>query len=141
MWMDLFAANDRWRPPNPLFGRIVKLLERFNLSTTSDDIKGIALRNSWDKPFGVNWASFLRAPDCGFCGRDARSARKARSCATPAAGSGGFRIRFFEYVRDKIEYDIQRQKEQRRVRLKGKACRRNKNWLPSTPPLRTEPAN
>lgn len=39
---DFFAANDRLEVSESTFGRIIKLLERFNLSTTSDDVKRIA---------------------------------------------------------------------------------------------------
>ncbi len=116
---DLFAANDRLEASESTFRRIVKLLERFNLSTTSDDIKGIAFEKFLGQTFRGELGQFFTPRPIVDFAVEMLDPQEGEVMCDPAAGSGGFLIRFFEYVRDKIEYDIQRQKEQRRAAIEG----------------------
>ena len=116
---DLFADNDRLDVSESTFRRIVRLLERFNLSTTSDDVKGIAFEKFLGQTFrGELGQFFTPRPIVDFAVEMLDPQEGAVMC-DPAAGSGGFLIRFFEYVRDKIERDIQRQKDARRAEIKA----------------------
>jgi len=118
---DLFAANDRLDVSASTFRRIVKKLERFNLSTTSDDVKGIAFEKFLGQTFrGELGQYFTPRPIVDFAVAMLDPAEGDVLC-DPAAGSGGFLIRVFEYVRDKIEHDIQRQKDARRAEIEAQS--------------------
>ncbi len=116
---DLFAANDRLEVSESTFRRIVKLLERFNLSTTSDDIKGIAFEKFLGQTFRGELGQFFTPRPIVDFAVELLDPQEGDVMCDPAAGSGGFLIRFFEYVRNKIERDIQQQKEQRRAAIEA----------------------
>jgi type I restriction enzyme M protein len=81
---------------------IVKLLERYNLSDTSEDIKGIAFERFLGRTFRGEIGQFF-TPRCivGFMIRMI-DPKEGDVICDPASGSGGFLIRFFEIVREKI---------------------------------------
>lgn len=116
---DLFAANDRLEVSESTFRRIVKQLERFNLSTTSDDIKGIAFEKFLGQTFRGELGQFFTPRPIVDFAVELLDPQEGDVMCDPAAGSGGFLIRFFEYVRDKIEHAIQQQKEQRRAAIEA----------------------
>lgn len=116
---DLFAANDRLEVSESTFRRIVKLLERFNLSTTSDDVKGIAFEKFLGQTFRGELGQFFTPRPIVDFAVELLDPQEGDVMCDPAAGSGGFLIRFFEYVRDKIERDIQRQKAARRAEIEA----------------------
>ncbi len=118
---DLFAANDRLEVSESTFRRIVKLLERFNLSTTSDDVKGIAFEKFLGQTFRGELGQFFTPRPIVDFAVELLDPQEGEVLCDPAAGSGGFLIRFFEYVRDKIVHDIQRQKDTRRAEIEAQA--------------------
>jgi type I restriction enzyme M protein len=81
---------------------IVKQLERYNLSATSEDIKGIAFERFLGKTFrGQIGQFFTPRPIVEFMIRMVDPTEEDVIC-DPASGSGGFLIRFFETVRQRI---------------------------------------
>lgn len=88
---------------------IVKELEKYNLSDTSEDIKGIAFERFLGRTFrGEIGQFFTPRPIVEFIIRMLEPAEDQVVC-DPASGSGGFLIRFFEIVRQHIHADVDRQ--------------------------------
>jgi len=87
---------------------IVKELERYNLSATSEDIKGIAFERFLGKTFrGEIGQFFTPRPIVEFMVR-MMDPKKGEVICDPASGSGGFLIRFFEIVREQIMAEADR---------------------------------
>ncbi len=88
---------------------IVKELERYNLSDTSEDIKGIAFERFLGRTFrGEIGQFFTPRPIVEFMVRMLNPGEGDIVC-DPASGSGGFLIRFFEMVRQQIMADADRE--------------------------------
>lgn len=117
----LFATGDRLEVSESTFKRIVKLLERFDLSKTSDDIKGLAFERFLGATFRGDLGQFFTPrPVVNFM-VDALDPHEGELVCDPAAGSGGFLIRVFEHVRDQIALDIQAQKDAARAKIEALA--------------------
>lgn len=101
---------------------IVRLLERYNLSDTSEDIKGIAFERFLGKTFrGEIGQFFTPRPIVEFMVRMVNP-KEGEVICDPASGSGGFLIRFFELVREQIlaDADLQYQKFRKSTERKKK---------------------
>lgn len=99
---------------------IVRLLERYNLSDTSEDIKGIAFERFLGKTFrGEIGQFFTPRPIVEFMVRMV-DPKEGEVICDPASGSGGFLIRFFEIVREQILADVDRQYQEFRREIEGK---------------------
>jgi type I restriction enzyme M protein len=105
----------------PATGReIVRLLERYNLSDTSEDVKGIAFERFLGKTFrGEIGQFFTPRTIVEFVVRMVEPAEGDIIC-DPASGSGGFLIRFFEIVREQVLADVDRQYQAYVKELEGK---------------------
>lgn len=81
---------------------IVKLLQSYDLSDTSEDIKGIAFERFLGRTFRGEIGQFF-TPRCivEFMVRMV-DPKEGDVVCDPASGSGGFLIRFFEIVREQI---------------------------------------
>lgn len=91
---------------------IVRLLEKYNLSDTSEDIKGIAFERFLGKTFrGEIGQFFTPRPIVEFMVRMLEP-KEGEVICDPASGSGGFLIRFFEIVRQQILADADREYEE-----------------------------
>lgn len=99
---------------------IVKLLERYNLSDTSEDIKGIAFERFLGKTFRGEIGQFF-TPRCivEFMVRMV-DPKEGDVICDPASGSGGFLIRFFEIVREQILADADRQYQGHKKEIEAK---------------------
>jgi hypothetical protein len=96
---------------------IVRLLERYNLSDTSEDIKGIAFERFLGRTFrGEIGQFFTPRPIVEFMVRMVEPKEGDIIC-DPASGSGGFLIRFFEIVREQILADADRQYQKYRAKI------------------------
>lgn len=116
---DLFAETDLLEISEETFRRIVKKLERFDLSKTSDDIKGLAFERFLGNTFrGELGQFFTPRPAVNFM-VDVLAPREGELICDPAAGSGGFLIRAFEHVRAAIAADIQAQKDKSRAEIEA----------------------
>jgi type I restriction enzyme M protein len=102
----IFEQDDRINL-KPATGReIVARLERYNLSDTSEDIKGIAFERFLGRTFrGEIGQFFTPRPIVEFM-IHMLDPQEGEVICDPASGSGGFLIRFFEIVRQKILADV-----------------------------------
>lgn len=98
----IFAAEEKINLKHDTAQAIVKELERYNLSDTSEDIKGIAFERFLGRTFrGEIGQFFTPRPIVEFMIQMVEPQEGDVVC-DPASGSGGFLIRFFEIVRQKI---------------------------------------
>ena len=98
----------------------MKELERFNLSATGDDIKGLAFERFLGDTFrGELGQFFTPRPIVDFM-VDLLDPQESELVCDPAAGSGGFLIRAFEHVRTKISDDVQAKKDVFRAATEAK---------------------
>ena len=96
---------------------IVRLLEKYNLSDTSEDIKGIAFERFLGKTFrGEIGQFFTPRPIVEFM-VSMLDPKEGDIICDPASGSGGFLIRFFEIVRQQILADADRQYQEYKARI------------------------
>ena len=99
---------------------IVRLLERYNLSDTREDIKGIAFERFLGKTFrGEIGQFFTPRPIVEFMVHMVNP-KEGEVICDPASGSGGFLIRFFEIVREKILADVDRQYREFRKKIESR---------------------
>lgn len=117
---DLFESNDTIKIKEASFEAIVKELEVYNLSRTADDIKGIAFEKFLGKTFRGELGQFFTPRTIVDFIVSVLDPEEGEIICDPCCGSGGFLIKAFEYVRDKIEKDIQSVKEQIKVQMFNK---------------------
>ena len=108
---DLFDENDSIRIRENSFEAIVKELEIYNLSTTSDDVKGIAFEQFLGRTFRGELGQFFTPRTVVDFMVEVLDPQEGEIICDPCCGSGGFLIKAFEYVRSKIEKEIHEQKE------------------------------
>ena len=99
---------------------IVRLLERYNLSDTSEDVKGIAFEKFLGRTFRGEIGQFF-TPRCivEFMVHMV-DPKEGDVICDPASGSGGFLIRFFEIVRQQILADADRQYQEYKETIEAK---------------------
>jgi type I restriction enzyme M protein len=99
---------------------IVRLLERYNLSDTSEDVKGIAFERFLGRTFrGEIGQFFTPRTIVEFMVRMVEPQEGDVVC-DPASGSGGFLIRFFDIVRQQILADADQQYQAYAVKVRRK---------------------
>ncbi len=108
---DLFDPNEKIKIKQASFEAIVKELEIYNLSTTSDDVKGIAFEQFLGRTFRGELGQFFTPRTIVDYMVEILDPQEGETICDPCCGSGGFLIKVFEYVRAKIEEDIQQAKE------------------------------
>lgn len=116
---EIFDPNDSIKIRETSFLQIVKELEKYNLSDTSDDIKGIAFEEFLGRTFRGELGQFFTPRTIVDYMVDVLDPEEGDVICDPCCGSGGFLIKAFEYVRDKIERDVQDQKEKIKERYFG----------------------
>ena len=114
---DLFEPNDTIKIKEASFEAIVKELEVYNLSRTADDVKGIAFEKFLGKTFRGELGQFFTPRTIVDFMVALLDPEEGEVICDPCCGSGGFLIKAFEYVREKIENDIQKAKEQIKAQL------------------------
>lgn len=107
----LFDDNAKIEIRENSFEQIVKELEIYNLSTTSDDVKGIAFEQFLGKTFRGELGQFFTPRTIVDFMVSILDPQEGEYICDPCCGSGGFLIKAFEYVREHIEKDIENQKE------------------------------
>ncbi len=117
---DIFSENDRLEISEDTFRRIVKELERFDLSKTGDDIKGLAFERFLGNTFRGELGQFFTPRPLVEFVINLLDPREGELICDPAAGSGGFLIRAFEHVRARIGEAIQGQKDTARAEIEAK---------------------
>ena len=113
----LFEPNDTIKIKEASFEAIVKELEVYNLSLTADDVKGIAFEKFLGKTFRGELGQFFTPRTIVDFMVALLDPEEGEIICDPCCGSGGFLIKAFEYVREKIENDIQKAKEQIKAQL------------------------
>lgn len=113
----LFEANDTIKIKEASFEAIVKELEVYNLSRTADDVKGIAFEKFLGKTFRGELGQFFTPRKIVDFMVELLDPEEGEIICDPCCGSGGFLIKAFEYVREKIENDIQKVKERIKTEL------------------------
>ena len=108
---DLFSENETIRIRENSFEAIVEKLEKYNLSTTSDDVKGIAFEQFLGRTFRGELGQFFTPRTIVDFMVDVLDPQEGEVICDPCCGSGGFLIKAFEFVRTKIEDEIQLEKE------------------------------
>jgi type I restriction enzyme M protein len=105
----------------PATGReIVKLLERYNLSDTSEDVKGIAFERFLGRTFRGEIGQFFTPRTIVEFMIRMVDPKEGDIICDPASGSGGFLIRFFEIVREQILADADKQYQVFKTELEEK---------------------
>ena len=94
-------------------------LENYNLSDTQDDVKGIAFEQFLGTTFRGELGQFFTPRTIVDFMTEILDPQEGEVICDPTCGSGGFLIKAFEYVREKIEADVRAQKEKLRVSLEG----------------------
>ena len=115
----LFDDNAKIEIRENSFEQIVKELEIYNLSTTSDDVKGIAFEQFLGKTFRGELGQFFTPRTIVDFMVSILDPQEGELVCDPCCGSGGFLIKAFEHVRDKIERDVESQKEKIKAHFYG----------------------
>jgi len=108
---DLFESHEKINIRQGSFEAIVEELQKYNLSTTSDDVKGIAFEKFLGRTFRGELGQFFTPRTIVDFMVEVLDPQEGEIICDPACGSGGFLIKAFEYVRSKIEIEIQHAKE------------------------------
>jgi len=108
---ELFEFNEEIKIRENSFEQIVKELERYNLSDTGDDVMGIAFEQFLGKTFRGELGQFFTPRTIVDFMVDIVNPKEGDLICDPCCGSGGFLIKAFDYVREKIEADILAKKE------------------------------
>ncbi|MFZ4774517.1 MAG: N-6 DNA methylase [Terrimicrobiaceae bacterium] len=116
----IFAANDSLRMGESSFLQIVRLLEKYNLSDTSDDVKGIAFEEFLGKTFRDGLGQFFTPRVLVDFMVHVLDPQEGELVCDPCCGTGGFLIKVFEHVRARIERDIQSAKDRCKATILGK---------------------
>ncbi len=88
---------------------IVRKLEKYNLSDTSEDVKGVAFERFLGRTFRGEIGQFFTPRSIVEFMVRMVDPQEGEIVCDPASGSGGFLIRVFELVREKILEDADRE--------------------------------
>ena len=116
---EIFGEREQLDISEETFRRIVKELERFNLSATGDDVKGLAFERFLGDTFRGNLGQFFTPRPVVDFMVDLLNPVEGEFICDPAAGSGGFLIRAFEHIRRRIEEDVQKAKDKVRAEIEA----------------------
>jgi len=115
----LFEDKDEINIRENSFIQILEKLEAYNLSDTQDDVKGIAFEQFLGTTFRGELGQFFTPRTVVDFMTEILDPQENEVICDPTCGSGGFLIKAFEYVRDKIEEDIRLEKERIRTAIEG----------------------
>ena len=107
----LFDENESIKIRETSFKAILKELQKYNLSDTSDDVKGIAFEQFLGKTFRGELGQFFTPRTIVDFMTEVLDPQEGELICDPCCGSGGFLIKAFDYIKEKIEKDIQAQKD------------------------------
>ncbi|MEI7511373.1 MAG: N-6 DNA methylase [Candidatus Peregrinibacteria bacterium] len=104
---NLFAENETINIRENSFEEIVEKLQIYDLSNTSDDVKGIAFEQFLGRTFRGELGQFFTPRTIVDFMVGVLDPQEGELVCDPACGSGGFLIKAFEYIRDQIELDVE----------------------------------
>ena len=113
----LFEENEIIKIRETSFKSILKLLEKYNLSDTSDDVKGIAFEQFLGRTFRGELGQFFTPRTIVDFMTEVLDPQEGELVCDPCCGSGGFLIKAFDYIKEKIEKDIQEKKDRFKAEL------------------------
>lgn len=116
----IFSDDETLRLKPPTGMEIVRLLERYNLSDTSEDIKGIAFERFLGRTFRGEIGQFFTPRTIVEFIVRMLDPQEGEVACDPASGSGGFLIRFFELVREGILADVDAEYQVFRAEIENK---------------------
>jgi len=99
---------------------IVKRLQAYNLSDTSEDVKGIAFERFLGRTFRGEIGQFFTPRSIVEFMIRMVDPKEGDVICDPASGSGGFLIRAFEIIREKIAADVDREYQEFVASLENK---------------------
>jgi type I restriction enzyme M protein len=102
----IFEPRDQIKIKRNSFEMIVEELEAFNLSDTSDDVKGIAFEQFLGKTFRGELGQFFTPRTIVDFMVDILDPQEGETICDPCCGSGGFLITAFEHIRNQIDLEI-----------------------------------
>ena len=114
---NLFDPNETIRIRETSFEKIVEELQVYNLSRTSDDVKGIAFEKFLGRTFRGELGQFFTPRTIVEFMVSVLDPQEGEYICDPCCGSGGFLIRAFEYVREQIEAELEIRKEEIKQQL------------------------
>lgn len=114
---DIFEENATLRIREESFLGIVEKLQNYNLSKTDDDVKGIAFEEFLGTTFRGDLGQYFTPRTVVNFMVDILDPQEGELVCDPCCGSGGFLIRTFDHIKDKIVIDIQQAKNKIRKEL------------------------
>lgn len=114
---EIFEDNATLRIREESFLSIVEKLQNYNLSDTDDDVKGIAFEEFLGTTFRGDLGQYFTPRTVVNFMVDILDPQEGELVCDPCCGSGGFLIKTFEHIREKIEKDIKQAKEKIRKEL------------------------
>lgn len=112
----IFDPKDQIKIKRASFEMIVEELEAFNLSDTSDDVKGIAFEQFLGKTFRGELGQFFTPRTIVDYMVEILDPLEDEIICDPCCGSGGFLITAFDFIRNKIDEDIKQQVGKLRIK-------------------------
>jgi len=113
----IFAKDEKINLRTNTIKAIIEKLEKYNLSGTSTDIKGIAFEKFLGKTFrGEIGQFFTPRPIVEFMVQMV-APKEGDIICDPASGSGGFLIRFFESVREQIYESVDKEYQREKAKI------------------------
>ncbi|MCP3032621.1 N-6 DNA methylase [Halobacillus sp. A1] len=114
---EIFDKDDTIKIREASFLEIVRLLEKYNLSDTSDDVKGIAFEEFLGKTFRGNLGQFFTPRSVVSFMTSVLDPQETEIVCDPCCGTGGFLISAYEHIRTKIENEINSAKREIKSKL------------------------
>lgn len=115
----LFEDNEIIKIRQNSFEQILEKLESYNLSDTQDDVKGIAFEQFLGTTFRGELGQYFTPRTIVDFMTNILDPNEEEVVCDPTCGSGGFLIKAFEYIREKIENDVKEAKAKLRADIEG----------------------
>ena len=115
----LFEDNEIIKIRQNSFEQILEKLESYNLSDTQDDVKGIAFEQFLGTTFRGELGQYFTPRTIVDFMTNILDPNEGETVCDPTCGSGGFLIKAFEYMREKIEDDVKEAKAKLRADIEG----------------------
>ncbi|MCL7998150.1 N-6 DNA methylase [Brucella sp. 21LCYQ03] len=115
----IFEGDERINLKPATGEEIVRKLEKYNLSDTSEDVKGVAFERFLGRTFRGEIGQFFTPRTIVEFMVHMVDPQEGEVVCDPASGSGGFLIRVFEIVREKILADADLQYNEFKKAVEG----------------------
>ncbi len=115
----LFEENEIIKIRQNSFEQILEKLETYNLSDTQDDVKGIAFEQFLGTTFRGELGQYFTPRTIVDFMTNILDPNEGETVCDPTCGSGGFLIKAFEYMREKIEDGVKAGKIKLRADIEG----------------------